>query len=134
MKTLTLLALALATPAAADDFTFFQSPTGNIGCMAITGDTAEIRCDLLELTPSFPNRPADCDLDWGDSFAIGADDRTGSLVCHGDTVFDPAAAILDHGITARFGPFTCASKKTGMTCTNAAGHGFAIARARQSVF
>ena len=136
MKTLTLLAaLAAATPALAEaDFTFFQSPSGNIGCMVLTGDTAELRCDLHDLSPSFSHRPADCDLDWGDSFAIGADDRKGSPVCHGDTVFDPDAAVLDYGLTASFGPFTCTSAKTGMTCTNAAGHGFSISRARQSVF
>ena len=134
MKTLTLFALLCATPALAEELTFFQSPTGNIGCMAIVREISEIRCDLRQLTPSFTRRPADCDLDWGDSFAIGANDRKGSLVCHGDTVFDQNAAVLDYGLNAAFGPFTCTSAKTGMTCTNASGQGFSIARASQSVF
>jgi hypothetical protein len=134
MKTLTVCALFLATPALADEFVFFQSPTGNIGCMAIIGDTNEVRCDLRELDPSFTNRPASCDLDWGDSFAIGANDARGSLVCHGDTVFDPGASVLRYGRTGTFGPFTCTSLKTGMTCTNSHGHGFSVARAQQSVF
>ena len=134
MKTLTLLALLCANPAVADEFTFFQSPTGNIGCLAIVGEISEIRCDLRQLTASFTRRPADCDLDWGDSFAIGANDRKGSLVCHGDTVFDQNAAVLDYGLNASFGPFTCTSAKTGMTCSNDLGHGFSVARAKQSVF
>ena len=135
MKILTLFALMFATPALADEFTFFQSPTGNIGCMAIVGgEYDEVRCDLRDLTASFTSPPAECDLDWGDSFSIGVNDRKGSLVCHGDTVFDQNAAVLDYGLTASFGPFTCTSAQTGMTCTNEAGHGFSVARARQSVF
>ena len=135
MKTLTLFALLCATPALAEELTFFQSPTGNIGCLAIVGgEDDEVRCDLRQLTASFTRPPAECDLDWGDSFAIGANDRKGSLVCHGDTVFDQNAAVLDYGLNASFGPFTCTSAKTGMTCTNASGHGFSIARASQSVF
>ena len=129
------LALCLAaTPALADDLTFFRSPSGNIGCLAFFGDTSEVRCDLRALTQSYTRRPADCDLDWGDSFAIGAQDDKGNLVCHGDTVFDPAATVLGYGQSATFGPFTCTSDQTGMTCTNDLGHGFSIARARQSVF
>ena len=135
MKTLTLLAFLVATPALAEELTFFQSPTGNIGCMAIVGgEFDEVRCDLRQLTASFTRRPADCDLDWGDSFAIGANDRKGSLVCHGDTVFDQNAAVLDYGLNAAFGPFTCTSAKTGMTCSNDLGHGFSVAREKQSVF
>ena len=130
-------ALALcfaAMPAMAQDLSFFQPPNGYIGCMAFLGDHSELRCDLHEFTPSFTRRPADCDLDWGDSFAIGAQDDKGNLVCHGDTVFDPAATVLGYGQSATFGPFTCTSDQTGMTCTNDLGHGFSIARARQSVF
>jgi hypothetical protein len=129
-----LVLLLLATPAAADEFVFFRSPTGNIGCMAVVGDYNEVRCDLRALTPSFTRRPADCDLEWGDSFAVGAGDAPGGLVCHGDTVFDPGAPVLDYGRTASFGPFSCTSQKSGMTCTNGHGHGFTVARAQQSVF
>jgi hypothetical protein len=134
MKILTLCTLFLATPAMADEFVFFRSPTGNIGCMAVVGEYNEVRCDLRELTPSYSRRPADCDLDWGDSFAVGSSNRPGYVVCHGDTVFDPGAAVLRYGRSASFGPFTCTSAETGMTCTNGHGHGFRVARAQQSVF
>ena len=131
---LALLLTVLSTPALADDFIFFHSPSGNINCMLMSGDYAGVRCDMLEFTPSFRNRPADCDLDWGDAFEVGINDRRGSLSCHGDTVIDPSSMELGYGASARLGEFTCTSEKTGMTCTNAGGHGFAISKATQKLF
>jgi hypothetical protein len=132
MKLAPLLIL-LASPALADDFIFFHSPTGNINCMLASGDYAGARCDMREFTPSFRNRPADCDLEWGDAFEVGVTGR-GSLSCHGDTVIDPGSMELGYGASATLGDFTCTSLKTGMTCTNARGHGFAISKAAQKLF
>lgn len=112
----------------------FVSPTGNVSCLFDPGEPAQVRCDLAELNRSFTTPPDDCDLDWGDSFAIAATDTRGTLVCHGDTVADPDAAVLEYGSSLSFFGITCTSAKTGMTCTNAAGHGFAVARKLQSVF
>jgi hypothetical protein len=56
------------------------------------------------------------------------------LVCHGDTVDDPEAEVLDYGSTLTFGGITCTSAKAGMTCQNAAGHGFTLSRKLQSLF
>ena len=36
--------------------------------------------------------------------------------------------------TITLGSFSCTSEKTGMTCTNPAGHGFTIAKAKQRLF
>ena len=124
----------LATPAIADDFIYFHTPSDNIHCVLMSGDFEGARCDMLALTQSFPKRPVDCDLDWGDAFEIGATDRQGHVVCHGDTVISPDSMELGYGASATLGEFTCTSQKTGMTCTNARGHGFSIARARQTVF
>ena len=82
------------------------------------------RCDLHgAATMSFPKRPADCDLDWGHAFEVGA---TGEA-------HPPALAIRSLiprdlcSITAkasRRAAIACTSAKTGMTCINREGHGF----------
>ncbi len=125
--------LLLSAPAFADDFIFFRSPTGNINCMLVSGDYAGARCDLRNFTPSFRARPADCDLEWGDAFEVGSSGR-GFLSCHGDTVIDPGAMVLGYGASTTLGAVTCKSEKTGMTCTNTRGHGFAISRGAQKLF
>lgn len=132
MKTCALL-LLMTTPALADDFVYFQSPSGNIFCALMTGDYNEARCDMADLAPSYTRRPADCDLDWGSSFSVGPT-GTGGLGCVGDTVMMPDAPVLGYGDSMDAGPFTCTSVKTGMTCMNAQGHGFTLSRAKQEVF
>ena len=129
------LALALlATPALADEFIYFHTPSDNIHCLLMSGEFEGVRCDMLELTQSFPRRPADCDLEWGDAFEVGPADRQGHVVCHGDTVINPDSMELGYGASATLGDFTCLSEKTGMTCQNARGHGFSISKARQKLF
>ena len=128
------LLLFCATPTFADDFINFHSPSGNINCALMSGDYAGVRCDMQELTQSFPKRPADCDLDWGDAFEVGRTDRQGQVVCHGDTVINPESMELGYGASATLGDFTCTSEKTGMTCTNAQGHGFTLSKAHQTLF
>ena len=134
MKTLVLALTLLATPAVADDFVYFHSPTGNIACALMSGEFAGARCDMRSLTQSFPKRPVDCELDWGDSFAIAAGARQGVVLCHGDTVMDPNAMVLGYEQSATLGEITCTSETSGMTCLNAKGHGFSIAKAAQHLF
>lgn len=135
MKLSVAFALAvLAAPVQADDYFGFQSPTGNIHCAMYTFDgTAEARCDLREYTPSYTRRPAGCDLDWGMAFAVGASGK-GVLACVGDTVRDPGNPVLPYGEAVSLGGISCVSAKTGMTCTNAEGHGFSVAKAKQKLF
>lgn len=128
------LALLPAAPAAAQDLTFFRSPSGNIHCMIATGDWATVRCDIMELQPTYRSPPAGCDLDWGHSFEVGLTDRQGQLACVGDTVAMPDSAVLGYGRSVTLAGFTCVSEKTGMTCMNPAGHGFSIAKAKQKLF
>lgn len=128
------LVLLIASPALADDYVGFQSPTGNIHCAIYAwANGAEARCDLRELTPSYTRRPLGCDGDWGFAFAVG-DRGEGVLACVGDTVRDPRNPVLPYGEAFSLGGISCVSAKTGMTCTNAEGHGFSVARARQKLF
>jgi hypothetical protein len=129
------LCLAAASgTAAAQDYLGFQSPTGNIHCALYTwADGAEARCDLRELSQSYTRPPADCDLDWGSAFAVGARGTAG-LVCAGDTVMNPQNPVLRYGEAVTLGGISCVSAKTGMTCTNAEGHGFSVAKAKQRLF
>jgi hypothetical protein len=55
-------------------------------------------------------------------------------ICAGDTVMDPNAAVLDYGHSVVSDGITCTSAKSGMTCKNAEGHGFTVARAKQQAF
>jgi hypothetical protein len=129
-----VVALAAAAPALADEYLSFQSPTGNIHCAIYTFNRdAEARCDLRELTPSYTTRPAGCDLDWGSAFIVGASGK-GLLACVGDTVQDPRNPVLPYGEAVSLGGISCVSAKTGMTCTNAEGHGFSVAKAQQRVY
>jgi len=134
MKSLALLVAVVATPALADDLLFFQSPTGNIHCLIATGDYAEARCDMIELTPTYRQPPPNCDLDWGAYFTVGLSSRRGQLACVGDTAVNPGSVVLGYGRTISLGGFDCTSEKTGMTCTNPAGHGFTLSRAKQQLF
>lgn len=134
MRLSVLLVLALGAPAFADDYIAFQSPTGNIHCGLYRGaQLASVRCDLRELTPSYTRAPADCEFDWGASFAV--DDRgKGYLACVSDAVADPGNPVLPYGEAISLGGISCVSAKTGMTCTNAEGHGFTVAKAKQKLF
>jgi len=133
MKLLLPLVL-LASPAAAQEFLQFQSPTGNIHCYIATGDYAEARCDMIDLTPTFTRPPPNCEQDWGNAFTVGLRARKGELACVGDTAINRDSVVVGYGKTITLGGFDCSSEKTGMTCTNPAGHGFSIAKARQRLF
>lgn len=129
-----LITLALLTsPALAGDYVGFHSPSGNIQCAISTGDYASARCDMSVLTPSFTKPPADCEQDWGSSFAVDAGGR-GYLACVGDSVADPGGLELGYGKSISLDGFTCKSEKSGVTCSNSSGHGFAISKAKQRLF
>lgn len=115
-------------------FTFFRSPTGNIGCLFVSGEGTDLRCDLLEFEPTYAEAPADCEFDYGGAFWVGELSETGEVLCASDTVVDPAAEVLDYDQSLTEGGITCLSEKSGMTCTNEQGHGFTLSRRAQKVF
>jgi hypothetical protein len=111
----------------------FQSPSGNIGC-AIAGGVA--RCDIAQRGWRPPARPSGCPdaVDFGQGVEV--DTRaSGRLVCAGDTARDPTSAKLPYGTAAAVEGFTCVSRRTGVTCTDATtGHGFELSRQGYRVF
>lgn len=131
-----LLAGALATlalgglPATASADVRFRSPTGNIHCvMSADG----VRCDIRAKTWRAP-RPTGCRLDWGQGLRVARRGSRGRVVCAGDTVLSLGRRVLRYGRRARLGGMTCVSRRRGVTCTNARGHGFRIARERYRLF
>ena len=42
--------------------------------------------------------------------------------------------VAGYGQSAQFGPITCQSERTGLTCRNQSGHGFFLSRRRQELF
>ncbi len=117
--TLALAALlALAVPAVAKDVVF-QMPSKKIVCRVYDeGQGLVIRCDLFFLNDRAVRMT-----------------RSGKarLIHVTDTIGEPKAPVLAYGKTKRVGPFTCTSRRTGLSCHNRNGHGFTVSRERQSV-
>jgi len=121
----TLALTAVLVPSASAKVKFFQSPSGNIGCV-VGGGLA--RCDIQQHTWPTPPKPADCPVDYGNGVAV-IGGHPGEYTCAGDTVFSPNARVLDYGEKITKNRFTCTSKTSGMRCANRnSGHGFFISR------
>jgi hypothetical protein len=111
--------LAAAVPAVARD-TVFYTPSKKIVCRIYdpAHQGLEIRCDLFFLNDR----------------AVRMTRRGKARLIHvTDTIGDPKAPVLAYGKTKRVGPFTCTSRRTGLSCHNRNGHGFTVSRERQSV-
>jgi hypothetical protein len=111
----------------------FQTPSRNIACQFYDENgRAMLRCDIRE-TETQPKRPADCELEWGHSFEMGAKGEAGRI-CAGDTVYDPGLTVLGYDEVWQRAGFTCRSEETGLTCFNAMQHGFSLSRAVQKIY
>ena len=120
-----LLPLCVApAPANASPFEQFRTPSNNIGC-GYTGTS--LRCDIRGGIPHPPPAPRDCDLDWGGGYAMGTTGRA-YVMCAGDTTLDLHAPVVPYGTTWHRGAFRCSSKREGLRCTNASGHGFFLSK------
>jgi hypothetical protein len=68
-------------------------------------------------------------LDWH-GFRL-SDTGAGEIVCTGGILYDgrdrPSLHTLPYGATWRSGPYTCRSRRVGLTCT-ARGHGLFVSR------
>jgi hypothetical protein len=129
-----LAALATAAPgrmAARPQLESFQTPSGNIACMASGDGGWELRCDVADRAWN-GGEAADCELDSGDSVGLRATGRA-FWVCHGDTILRQGP-VLGYGSTWRAGPFTCQIARTGVTCRNRAQRGFMVSRAAYRLF
>ena len=120
----------LAAPSlavAGDVFKPFQTPSGNIKCEGgrVSG-TYFLRCDVYSHTWKAPKQKKPCDAgDYGSTVDMGRRTRV-HWPCVGDAT-DPGPK-LKYGRTWRFGPFRCTSRTSGLTCRNAAGHGWRLAK------
>jgi hypothetical protein len=132
---LAALALAFAAPAQAV-IVQFRTPSANIGC-AFSSEPGrvgpDLRCDILSGLKPKPARPRGCTLDWTFGFQMRSTGRA-TTVCAGDTAVDRRAKVLRYGSTWSRGGFTCASRKTGLRCTNRARHGFFLSKQRSHRF
>jgi len=138
MRFLTVLCAAhlaaIGVAHADDDFIYFKTPSGNIHCAWYSLDQGpEVRCDIQNFTPSF-KQPADCELDFGYAFAVGAKSAKGEVLCAGDTVTSPDAKVLAYGKSFDKAGISCLSATKGLTCKNGSGHGFSLSRAKQRIF
>lgn len=119
----------------------FQSPSGNIHCwLDDLGEAsgrypAALRCDILRTDGPPPPRPASCAFDWGGAFGLShAANAAAERLCVSDSVADPRRPVLRYGEAWSMAGFACTSAASGITCTNAAGRGFALSRASQRLF
>lgn len=118
----------------------FKSPSGNIHCQYFDGESDKppranvVRCDIMSISNSLPGRPKDCDLEWGQAFAIN--DRAGPAqrLCYGDTVMDPRLPVLHYGAAWQRGGIACKSEQSGVSCVNAKSNGFELSRNAQRLF
>jgi hypothetical protein len=134
---------SVAAPAAQQEpgLVGFRTPSNNIHCQFYELEAEKgqvpvktIRCDIREISNRPAPRPRDCELEWGQAFELGTDERPGERPCYGDTVQDPRLNPLAYGQTWERGGLRCKSEPSGVTCTNARGHGFELSRSSQRVF
>ena len=129
-------ACLLASPATADVF-MFQTPSGNVVCSGgvDTGDISDVMCEIIERNgPPAQPRPAGCSAAWGHHYSMPSRGPV-EMACGGPRARGGRGVeVAPYGVTGRWGKISCRSEQTGLTCTNADGHGFFLSRARQAVF
>jgi hypothetical protein len=123
----------IAGISAADGFGF-MSPSGNIYCNGYISDGGRIDCSIINRQgPTALARPSSCTQSWGHTYSVEGRGQA-RMTC--SRVPGPVnyTDIATYGLTAQFGDITCTSESTGLTCRNAAGHGFFLSRRQQNVF
>ena len=124
----------MGTASAGAGIVTFRTPSRNVYCAETgNGRAATLRCDIRSGVRPLPAKPASCDFDWGGGFAIA---RTGRarITCVSDSVYVASARVLRYGTTWRRDGFACLSRRTGLRCRNASGHGFFLSRQRSYAF
>jgi hypothetical protein len=114
-------------------FLAFEMPSKRIGC-AVTTDPTTLRCDTAFPT-RFSRLGRTCDMgDYGQAFLMR---RNGPAraICAGDTVLSATNShTFAYGKTWLLGPYTCVSRKAGLSCRNPDGHGISLSLQAQKVF
>ena len=118
---LALVAVLVAAASAEAKVSHFRTPSHNIVCLYSSsgGPGPYLRCDVLSLNDT--------------GFTLRRRYRAKRRHVT-DSVSDPRSRAIPYGTSRRFGPFTCTSRTTGLTCrSRPSGHGFFLSRRRQSV-
>lgn len=130
------LSLCVAMPAAADVF-LFKMPSNNVVCsVGLEADSSDIRCEIFERSGPPPRPvPADCMAYWGHVYSM-RDTGPVTMECidFNPRIADSVTDVAQYGVTGTFGGISCLSSEQGLRCTNRSGHGFQLARRKQSVF
>ena len=137
-----LLATCVATLAAAGTATAttplpgIRSPTGNITCFLVSGGPDLLLCSIAHSGYAAALQakcvhPDGSGVDWH-GFALRPV-KSGELNCTGGILYDngkyrPRYVTLRYGRSWHRASFTCDSRRTGVTCSNAAGHGIFLSR------
>ncbi|MCM0638679.1 hypothetical protein [Cellulomonas wangsupingiae] len=110
---------------AAADPVAFELPSGNIACeMSVEG----VVCTIRSFTYATPMVPG-CEAETGHVMALDAEGA--GFRCEDDGIPQvDADTQLAYGARETVGDYTCASGEDGVTCTDAAGVGFRLARAQ----
>jgi hypothetical protein len=112
---------AVAVAPAEGGARYFKAKPSGISCgvFRLQLSSATVRCDL----PSLGSRAA-----FLHTRGEGAIKRVSSFLRpRGQT-------ILHQGASGRYGPFTCTSRRTALSCSAGGGHGFTVGRKFQLVF
>ena len=113
----------------------FATPSGNIICFAADQNGGFVECDIQSgLNP--PPKKGSCDLEQP-GLSIAASSTTAVTSCRSDPTpagFDHAIPPLAYGDSWSGFGIVCASRITGITCTNAGGHGFFLSRESWKTF
>lgn len=112
---------------------WFQTPSGNIKCIAVTTWAAETRPHLTCAVLSTGSKAA-----WPKQFTMKIRGRA-HWWRPSDTEVRLSSRVLRYGSTVRFFArgrlaFTCRSRKRGLTCRNRSHHGFFLSRDKQRLF
>jgi hypothetical protein len=129
-------ASACITPALADQYIPFHTPSKNIYCAAVEADYGTlVDCEVVSMSNTKPlqPKPSDCEQDWGSRFQVSAEGPA-EMGCAGDTLRDPAGKVLKYGQSFKFATITCQATTKGLTCQNTEGHGFFLSKSKQRLF
>ena len=128
------LASVVLGSAQAAKYGSFKTPSGNIVCGYGGGS---IGCGIKTgLRPAPRNTCHDLDYS-GKRMSLRTTGAAVIDLCAGDPgpfLVEAKASVLAYGSKWHGGGITCASRRTGLTCTNRDGHGFFMSRAHSYRF
>jgi hypothetical protein len=106
----------VAAPSSYPRVNGFQTPSGNIACI-VNNDAGDVRCDIEHVNFAVPPEPASCELDWGQTFIIDAEDVSADFACVGDTLLGPDQPKVPAGTSVVIGRSICEVDTRSIACT-----------------